>query len=106
MGVCWWMIIEKENIGGGVDKEAFLEHLYVKSGHDYGRISEQLMEATIPILLEEEKVTILNVWYSKDEPLKEDFYAKFDIKQPENLKLLMHVAQWARPSWQPKKASS
>jgi len=92
-------LIEKENTVGGADKEAFLEHLYVKAGSDFARISEQLMKATVPVLLGEEKVTILNVWCDKDEALKEDFYAKFDIRQPENLKLLMHVAQWARPQW-------
>lgn len=102
VGVCWWMIIEKENVKGGVDKEAFLEHLYVRQGHDIVTISEQLMRTTIPILLEDERVTILNVWYSKDESLTEDFYAKFDIKEPKNLKLLMHVAQWAQPKWKPK----
>ena len=103
VGVCWWSIIEKENSVGGVDKEAFLEHLYVRPGHDIEGISEQLMKSTLQILLDEERITILNVWYDMDEPLKESFYAKFDMRQPENLKLLMYVAQWARPSWPPKK---
>lgn len=81
-GICWWMMIEKENVKGGVDKEAFLEHLYVKQGHDCNKISVELMKVTIPVLLEEEKVTIINVLCNKDESLKEDFYAKFDIKEP------------------------
>jgi len=102
IGICWWMVIEKENVEGGIDKEAFLEHLYVKSGHDQERIAEQLMKASIPILLEDEKVTFLNVEYNTDEPFSKEFYAKFDIKEPENIKLLMHVAQWARPIWEPK----
>ena len=102
IGVCWWMMIEKENIEGGVDKEAFLEHLYVKSGHDYEVIAEQLMKASIPILLHDEKVTFLNVWYNEDEPLSKEFYERFDIEKPENLEMLMHVAQWARPTWKPK----
>lgn len=102
IGICWWMVIEKENVEGGVDKEAFLENLYVKSGHDYENIAGQLMKASIPILLEDEKVTFLNVEYNTDEPFSKEFYAKFDIKEPENIELLMHVAQWARPTWEPK----
>jgi len=102
IGVCWWMVIEKENVEGGVYKEAFLEHLYVKSGHDYEGIAERMMKASIPILLQDEKVTFLNVWYNEDEPLSKEFYVKFDIKKPENLEMLMHVAQWARPTWEPK----
>lgn len=98
IGICWWMVIEKENVEGGVDKEAFLEHLYVKSGHDYESIAKQLMKASIQILLEDEKVTFLNVLYNTDEPFRKKFYAEFDIKKPENIELLMHVAQWARPT--------
>jgi len=106
VGICWWTLIEKENVKGGFDKEAFLEHLYVKQGHDCEKISEQLMRTAVPYLLKDERVTILNVWYNKDEPLGEEFYAKFNIKETENLKLLMHVAEWARPSWQTRKTTS
>jgi translation elongation factor EF-Ts len=74
-------VIEKEKVEGGVDKEAFLEHLYVKAGYDYEGITEQLMRASIPILLQDEKVTFLNVEYNEDEPLSKEFLCKVRYKE-------------------------
>ncbi len=101
VGVCWWTLIEREAVGGSVNKEAFLEHLYVRPGLDHAAVAERLMNASVHILLDDERTTILNVWHSKDDPLSREFYAKFDIREGD-LQLLMHVAEWARPTWRPR----
>jgi hypothetical protein len=58
-----------------------------------------------PFLLEDEKTTILNVWQGKNERLGKKFYAKFGIEKPEDLDILMMVADWAKPTWKPKTTS-
>lgn len=105
VGVCWWMLIEREAVGGSIHKEAFLEHLYVRPGPDHGAVAERLVKASIHTLLDDEKTTILNVWHSKDDPLSKEFYAKFDIGEGD-LELLMHVAEWARPTWRPRESTN
>jgi len=105
VGVCWWMLIEREAVGGSVNKEAFLEHLYIRPGSDHAAIAERLMKASIQILQDNEKTTILNVFHSKDEPFGKEFYAKFDITESD-IQLLMHVAQWARPPWRPRESKN